>query len=102
MSASKPSGVVFPLGRILATPGALEAIAESGEVPTDFLERHCQGDWGCVPAGDARLNEEAVRTGARILSAYDTRAGARIWVITEAEDDAGARAATTILLPSEY
>ena len=32
----------FHLGQIVATPAALEAIAESGQSPSDFLSRHAQ------------------------------------------------------------
>lgn len=92
----------FTLGRIFATPGALDAIAAGGETPSKFLVRHAQNDWGCVSQDDARLNDQALTTGARILSAYDTRSGARLWIITEAADDRGLRASTTILLPQEY
>jgi hypothetical protein len=35
-------------------------------------------------------------------SAYMTSKGERLWVITEAADDSGCRAATTLLLASEY
>ncbi len=92
----------FRLGRVLATPGALEAIAASGEAPADFLARHVRLDWGCVSPDDGRLNDQAVENGERILSAYDTRQGTRVWIITEAADDSGHREATTILLPQEY
>jgi hypothetical protein len=38
-----------------------------------------------------------------LLSAYVLKDGkTKIWLITEAEDDNGNRAATTGLLPSEY
>ena len=30
----------FPLGQVVATPGALEALAESGQTPAFFLEQH--------------------------------------------------------------
>jgi hypothetical protein len=40
--------------------------------------------------------------GSRILSAHRTSLGEKLWIITEATDDCGKRAATTILLPSEY
>jgi hypothetical protein len=40
--------------------------------------------------------------GSRLLSANRTSNGEKIWIITEAVDDSGKRAATTILLPSEY
>ncbi len=93
---------IFSLGRIFATPGALDAIQASGQTPADFLARHAQHEWGCVSPEDASLNDQALVTGARVLSAYDTRQGVRLWIITEAADESGARVATTILLPQEY
>jgi hypothetical protein len=54
-------------------------------------------DWGEVDAEDRRANEAALRYGTRILSAYTTRRGARVWVISEAD-----RSATSVLLPEEY
>jgi hypothetical protein len=57
---------------------------------------------GLCPRGTGELNDEAVMDGSRILFAYVTANGERIWVITEAKDDNGKRAATTILLPEEY
>ena len=93
----------FPLGQIVATPGALEALNDSGQTPSDFLSRHAQGDWGSeLCAEDRQLNDQALIDGSRILSAYKTKQGVKIWVITEAADDGGQRAATTILLPEEY
>jgi hypothetical protein len=87
----------FPLGSLFATPGALAALEASGESPADFLNRHAAGDWGDVSPGDARLNDAAVRDGTRILSAYRTKAGVKLWVITEAD-----RSSTCILRPDEY
>jgi hypothetical protein len=87
----------FPLGRTLITPGALEVIAEAEQIPAAFLARHLVGDWGEVCEEDAQENELSLREGFRILSAYRTKTGTRIWVITEAD-----RSATTILLPEEY
>jgi hypothetical protein len=87
----------FALGRIVATPGALDALAKSGQSPAHFLLRHASGDWGVVSAQDKRLNDEAVRDGSRIMSAYRTSQGSRIWVITEAD-----RSSTCVLLPGEY
>ena len=55
------------------------------------------GDWGDVPDADKQENEVSVEQGFRILSAYTTSAGDRIWVLTEAD-----RSATIILLPEEY
>ena len=36
----------FNLGQVVATPGALEALEESGQTPQFFLEKHQRGDWG--------------------------------------------------------
>jgi hypothetical protein len=87
----------FPLGQLVATPGALAALAESGHSPLEFVRRHQQGDWGEVPEEDRQENEYSVTHGFRLLSAYTLRTGIRMWIITEAD-----RSATTILLPSEY
>ena len=97
--ASQPK---FPLGQVLATPGALEALQQSGESPAEFLGRHVTGDWGDVCDEDKALNDEALNDGSRILSAYRTSKGERIWIITEACDDQGHRCCSTILKPSEY
>ena len=92
----------FPLGRLAATPGALEAMAASGQTADFFFARHAGGDYGEVNEEDRRLNDEALTHGDRLLSAYRTLKGVKLWVITEAADDSGHRAATTILLPDEY
>ena len=49
----------------------------------------CSGDWGDLDEEDRSLNDAAVIDGSRILSAYTTRKGERLWVITEAADDEG-------------
>jgi hypothetical protein len=87
----------FHLGRIVATPGAVEALTEAGQTPWELLTRHVQGDWGDVSEGDRQANEEALKDGSRILSAYQTKTGRRLWVITEAD-----RSSTCLLLPDEY
>jgi hypothetical protein len=89
-------------GQIVATPGALEALKEAGQGPGEFLSRHLRGDWGDLCEEDRRLNDLALRDGSRILSAYTTTTVGRLWIITEAEDDDGRRAATTILLVEDY
>jgi len=94
--------VKFPFGQLLATPGALAALEEAGQNPTEFLARHSQGDWGQLCQEDRQLNDAALVDGSRILSAYQTSKGTKLWIITEAADDEGRRAATTILLPEEY
>jgi hypothetical protein len=87
----------FKLGQVVATPSALEALEDAGQLPAEFLRRHVAGDWGDVVADDRRENETSVANGFRILSAYKTTKGVRLWVITEAD-----RTSTCILLPEEY
>jgi len=93
---------LFKLGQIVATPGALEALEQAGQTPSQFVNRHVVGDWGILSDDDRQLNAEAVKDGSRILSAYLLKDDTKLWVITEAEDDDGNRAATTLLLPEEY
>ena len=92
----------FNLGQVVATPGALEALEESGQTPQFFLEKHQCGDWGSLDEQDKQANDQALVDGSRLLSAYRTLRNERIWVLTEAADDEGKRLATTILTPEEY
>src|ERR671931_2726167 len=94
--------VSFSLGHIAITPGALAALQRHGVAPATLLDRHASGDWGDIDPEDQGLNEQALRTGDRLLSVYPIAEGVTIWVITEAADDDGERSATTILLPTEY
>ena len=87
----------FALGRLVATPAALRALRDSGESPRDFVSRHLFGDWGEVGPDDAAANERAIEKDSRILSAYRTSKGTRVWVMTEAD-----RSSTCVLLPDEY
>ncbi len=93
---------LFKLGQVVATPAALEALDKAGQQPWQLLVRHVQGDWGDLDDEDCQANEQAVKDGGRILSAYTLKTGVRLWVITEAEDDHGQRASTAILTPDEY
>ena len=96
------SNTKFTLGQLVATPGALEAIEASGQSPDFFVEKHMRGDWGDVCPEDGESNNQALVNGGRLLSAYKTLKGRKIYILTEATDDEGHRAATTILLPDEY
>lgn len=82
----------FPLGRTVATPGALA----TGVDLQKLLWRHHRGDWGDLCAEDAALNDQALGDGGRLLSSYLTPAG-KIYVITEWD-----RSSTCCLLASEY
>ncbi len=86
----------FPLGRVMATPGALQALERLGMGALPLLARHQSGDFGDMDAEDWKANEEAIRHGWRVFSSYELGEG-KIWVITEAD-----RSVTTLLLPEEY
>ena len=87
----------FLLGRVVATPGAISALEENQQSPSEFLDRHISGDWDDMDSHDCRANQIAIDDGNRIFSAYRLRNGSKIWVITEAD-----RSSTTLLLPDEY
>ena len=90
-----PKDVRVPLGRIVATSNALGTIN-----PADImvgLRRHVRGDWGELDEHDRQVNEQALRDGSRLLSAYTASTGRQFWIITEWD-----RSVTTILLPEDY
>jgi Protein of unknown function (DUF2958) len=97
MAHERGDGPKFPLGQLVATPGAIEAFEHNGQSPITFVRRHSKGDWGELDAHDVVENEFALEHGVRLLSAYTLKDGTRIWIITEAD-----RSVTTILLPEEY
>ena len=84
----------FPMGDLVSTPGAMASF--EGTFMQACLARHLQGDWGNLDRHDTRENERALKTGERILSAYE-QGDKKLWIITEAD-----RSVTTFLLPSEY
>ncbi len=85
----------FYLGRLLATPGALEALTQRDIHRA--LSRHSLCDWGDLDPEDKQANDDALKHGDRLLSAYHGQNQTKFWIITEAD-----RSATTVLLPSEY
>ena len=93
----------FKLGKIVATPGAIDALSKSNQLPNIFLQKHQSGDWGEICEDDANLNEDAIAHEGeedkqqRVMSVYKTDKNETIWVITE-----WTREVTTLLLPSEY
>jgi len=87
---------LLPLGRVVATPGALKALSDAGEHPFCYIAGHATGDWADLCAHDRRENERSLGHGLRVLSSYPI-GDRNVWVITEAD-----RSVTTLLLPEEY
>lgn len=98
-----PPTIKFAIGKLVATPGAREALKRNGQYFSELLAMHMAGQWGDVPAEDARLNDAGVSNEddpdlrTRVLSAYVLKDGTRVWFITEAD-----RSSTCALLPEEY
>ena len=96
----------FALGQVVATPGALQLLEQTGPNAMALL-RHVTGDWGDICAEDAKENELSVTEGFRLMSVYalpledqvatDGDGRERVWLITEAD-----RSVTTLLLPRDY
>nr|WP_249205807.1 hypothetical protein [Burkholderia cenocepacia] len=97
MPSTVHAGPRFKLGRIFATPAALEIIAEACVSIIDLLIRHMRGDWGDLSEADRQQNELSVDAGLRLLSSYVLPGGQTVWVITEWD-----RSTTTFLLPGDY
>lgn len=86
----------FPLGKIVATQGALDATTE--EERRTILLRHQIGSWEETPREDRMQNMIGLFNGLRIMSVHTAHSsGHTIWVITEAD-----RSVTSLLLPEEY
>jgi hypothetical protein len=88
---------LFPLGKLVMTPGALECMVKYAVDPVQLIKRHARGDWGDLDEEDKKENDFSVTRDLRILSAYKVGNDEKLWVITEAD-----RSSTTILLPDEY
>lgn len=90
--------MLFKLGQVVATPGALWAIEENNVDTWSLLQRHANGDWGCIPEEDRLENLLGVENGYRVMSSYPlNEQGDKLWIITEAD-----RSSTCLLLPEEY
>ena len=101
----------FALGQLVATPGAMELLEQTGFSALALISRHVHGDWGDCCDEDKETNELSVRQRMRVMSVYrrvdaerlqqtpqDKRSSLpTIWIITEAN-----RSVTTLLLPEDY
>ena len=96
---------VFNTGQIVASRGVYDLACRNPDFARfvqKSLNRHVKADWGDVDGEDKQANDQSLKQGTRLLSAYNDdhfpKYGvATIWIITEAD-----RSATTILFPDEY
>ncbi len=89
---TRQSAPLFPLGKVVATPGAMALEVDF----RPYLTMHQCGFWGDVGPEDWQENDLSVKEGFRIMSAYVVANG-RFWIITEHD-----RSSTTVLLADEY
>ena len=95
----------FPTGQIVASRGVYDLACQNldfAQFVQKSLNRHVKGEWGDVNGKDKQTNDQSLKQGTRLLSAYNDdrfpkNGIATIWIITEAD-----RSATTILFPDEY
>jgi hypothetical protein len=72
----------FALGQTFITPGAQEALQIAGQTELEFLRRHMSGDWGSeLSEEDIQENELSLKKGFRLLSAYRTGKGQKLYVM---------------------
>jgi len=89
---------LFTLGQLVATPGALAAIGESGDDLSTYLACHQSGDWGDIDAHDRSENQLLLEPGFRLMSVCTLSiTGVKIWVVTKAD-----RSSTCVLSPEEF
>jgi hypothetical protein len=85
----------FRVGRIVATPNALQRLCNEDILRA--IQRHQSCDWGDVEEHDRQANDRALIESTRLLSVYHSQSGVKFWVITEWN-----RSVTTVLLPEDY
>ena len=89
----------FKMG-MLATTRMVKATLNE-HVIMDLFVRHSKGDWGDLSEDDIIANEQALETGDRLVSRYNTGVLCDdcedVYVITE-----GDRSSTTMMFVSEY
>lgn len=93
--------VNFPLGHVVVASAALWLVKEHKEEIDKAVEEHRWCNWGeSISEKSWQVNFDALTNGGRIISHW-TIAGHEVWIVTDAKDKNGVRAATTIMLPSD-
>jgi hypothetical protein len=95
--APRPTKPLFDLGKLVATPGALELLERFNVSAAALVARHVTGDWGDLDAHDKAANDLALAQDTRIFSSYKLSDTEKVWIITEAD-----RSSTCVLRPSDY
>lgn len=91
MRSSMP---LFELGQVVTTKEIADKLEP--EKIASLIRSHITGDGGILCNEDIQANQEAIKNGERVLSAFQTSQG-KVYVITEWD-----RSYTTILFADEY
>ena len=89
----------FDLGMVVMSEGIEALVNEDSLYKLEVgkcLNRHHNGDWGCVSKEDSIMNDTAVEIEEQIMSMYSTSKG-NILIITEHD-----RSVTTLYFTNEY
>lgn len=92
--------LVFDLGQTVMTRRVADLFNEDRvfrKFVNESFMKYCNADWGETCEEDKELNDQALKSGDRILAVYKKEGFETIWIITEWD-----RSATTILFPDEY
>ena len=98
-------GELFKIGQLVATKN-VDSLMRSDPEFKDFVEsslgKYIHNDWGDTCKDEAKMNDEAVKSGEdRILAVYKRSIAGHedqtIWIVTE-----WGRSVTTVLFPKEY
>ena len=102
--SDRPVNPLFVLGHVLATPQALQLLAQFNVQPFTLVNKHVTGNWGDLDSQDRWKNNLALVHSERIVSAYKLtrqdgaeRIIEKLVVITEAD-----RSWTCVLTRDEY
>ena len=85
----------FELGQMVITSNASSIL--SNEDIQKAIARHSNCDWGDLEEEDREVNNQALKDGDRLFSAYHDSNNVKFWIITEAD-----RSVTTVLMPEDY
>jgi hypothetical protein len=72
----------LPARQVVATPGAIEALAQANIDGRELLSKHHLGEWGDLSESDKRENEFSVDKELRIFSSYRISDDEKVWIIT--------------------
>ena len=90
-----PYNARFPMGKVGVTAHAQDVLTDADIHAA--LARHGACDWGEASKSDGKANDDALKYGERIISAYTSAGNKKFWIITEAD-----RSATTVMMPDDY